>query len=85
MSINPEHFYNALEKEGVSFYTGVPDSLLKNFCFYVNDNVSKKRHIISANEGNAIAIAAGYNLATGGIPLVYMQNSGLGNAINLTP
>ena len=82
MSISPKNFYNALEKEGVSFYTGVPDSLLKNFCFYVNDNVSKKRHIISANEGNAIAIAAGYNLATGEIPLVYMQNSGLGNAVN---
>ena len=82
MSISPENFHNVLEKEGVVFYTGVPDSLLKHFCFYVNDNVSEERHLIAANEGNAIAIAAGYNLGTGKIPLVYMQNSGLGNAVN---
>ncbi len=82
MSISPEKFYNVLEKEGVIFYTGVPDSLLKYFCFYVNDNVPEERHLIAANEGNAIAIAAGYNLGTGKIPIVYMQNSGLGNAVN---
>jgi len=82
VSISPENFYNVLQKEGVIFYTGVPDSLLKPFCFYVNDNVPEERHLIAANEGNAIAVAAGYNLGTGKIPLVYMQNSGLGNAVN---
>ena len=56
--------------------------MLKDFCAYVADHVSKEKNIIAANEGNAIALAAGHNLATGGIGLVYMQNSGLGNALN---
>lgn len=67
---------------GVDFVTGVPDSLLNDFCCYIEENLDPKRHIIAANEGNAIAIACGYHLATGGIPMVYMQNSGLGNAMN---
>ena len=66
----------------MNFFTGVPDSLLNDFCNYIQNNVAADRHIIAANEGNAIAIAAGYNLATGSIPLVYMQNSGLGNSLN---
>ena len=82
MSISPKDFYNDLVQHDINFFTGVPDSLLKNFCGYVEDNVKKPHHIIAANEGNAIAIASGYNLATNKIPLVYMQNSGLGNAIN---
>ena len=60
----------------------MPDSLLKDFCAYLNDNTSKEKNIIAANEGNAIALASGYHLATGKIGLVYMQNSGEGNAIN---
>ncbi len=66
------------------FYTGVPDSLLKPLCDYLMEKwgIDSKHHIIAANEGNATAIAAGYNLATGKIPIVYMQNSGEGNAIN---
>ena len=67
---------------GVDFFTGVPDSLLKNICAYITDHTGKGEHIIAANEGAAVGIAAGYYLATGKIPLVYMQNSGLGNAIN---
>lgn len=67
---------------GVNFFTGVPDSLLKNICAYITDHTGKEEHIIAANEGAAVGIAAGYYLATGKIPLVYMQNSGLGNAIN---
>ena len=60
-----------------------PDSLLKDICAFITKNISKKNHIISSNEGAAIAInVSGYYLATGNIPLVYMQNSGLGNAIN---
>ena len=82
MSIEPENFYLALKEEGINFFTGVPDSLLKEFCLCVDDNVNKDKHIIAANEGNAVALAAGYYLADKSIPLVYMQNSGLGNAIN---
>ena len=82
MSINTAHFFRLIQNEDISFFTGVPDSLLKNFCLCIDNNVSKNDHIIAANEGNAIAIAAGYFLATNKVPIVYMQNSGLGNAIN---
>jgi phosphonopyruvate decarboxylase len=66
------------------FYTGVPDSQLKPLCNYLMDRygIDSKHHIIAANEGNCVALAAGYNLATGKIPVVYMQNSGEGNVIN---
>ncbi len=75
-------FLCLLKDAGISFYAGVPDSLLKEFCFYMNDMLGAESHIIAANEGNAIGIAAGYYLATGKAGAVYMQNSGLGNAIN---
>lgn len=66
------------------FYTGVPDSQLKPFCNYLINTygIDKKHHIIAANEGNSVAIAAGYHLATRKVPVVYMQNSGEGNIIN---
>ena len=80
--IRPSFFYNLLSEYGIEFYAGVPDSLLKNLCAYITDNADKKNNIIAANEGGAIGLAAGYHLATGGIPVVYMQNSGLGNTIN---
>ena len=66
------------------FFTGVPDSLLKPLCDWLLQNygVSPNKHIIAANEGTAVAIAAGYYLATGKIPVVYLQNSGIGNIIN---
>ena len=68
----------------MGFFCGVPDSLLKDFCGYVSDNAKSAgvEHTITANEGSAVAMAAGYHLATGKLPLVYMQNSGLGNAVN---
>ena len=75
-------FYDTLINNGIDFFTGVPDSLLKDFCAYVTDNTLIKDNIIAANEGNAIALAAGHHLATGKFGLVYMQNSGLGNAVN---
>jgi phosphonopyruvate decarboxylase len=75
-------FYEALVNQGVGFFTGVPDSLLKSFCAYITDHTDAKQHIIAVNEGAAIGLAAGYHLAHGTIPLVYMQNSGLGNATN---
>ncbi len=75
-------FHAQLEGIGVGFFTGVPDSLLKQFCAYLKDNVPDERNIIAANEGCAVGLAAGYHLATGKVPLVYMQNSGMGNATN---
>ena len=80
--ISPKIFFEILKSNGINFYTGVPDSLLKDFCAYVTDNVSKKEHIINSNEGAAIALACGHYIATGKPGLVYMQNSGIGNAIN---
>jgi phosphonopyruvate decarboxylase len=80
--LQPDDFYHTLASNGISFFTGVPDSLLKDICAYITDNTDGRHHIIAANEGAAVGIAAGYHLATGEIPLVYMQNSGLGNAVN---
>jgi len=80
--ISPQFFVEVLQRNGIDFYTGVPDSLLKSICAYLQDNISHEKNIISANEGTAVGLAAGYYLATGKIPLVYLQNSGLGNIIN---
>lgn len=68
----------------LDFYTGVPDSQLKALCNYLMDTygINPNHHIIAANEGNCTALAAGYHLATGKIPVIYMQNSGEGNIIN---
>ena len=65
------------------FFAGVPDSQLRPLCDYLIDKYGiSDKHVIAANEGNAVALAAGYHLATGKIPVVYMQNSGIGNVIN---
>jgi phosphonopyruvate decarboxylase len=80
--LNQDKFYNTLKNSGVDFFTGVPDSYLNGFCNYLVDNAGEKEHIIAANEGNAVGIAAGHYFSTGRLPLVYMQNSGMGNAVN---
>lgn len=80
--INLAAFYGHLRSLGVDFATGVPDTLLNNFCLGLDENFPPKHHVIAANEGNAIALAAGFHIATGKVPLVYMQNSGMGNAMN---
>ena len=80
--ISNKDFLKILQKNSIKFFTGVPDSLLKEFLGYLNENISYPNHITAANEGNAIALAIGSFLATGNIPLVYLQNSGLGNTIN---
>ncbi len=69
---------------GSDFFTGVPDSQLKALCDYLMDRygIDPRHHVIAANEGNCAALAAGYHLATGKVPVVYMQNSGEGNMIN---
>lgn len=76
-----ENFVDVL---GCEFYTGVPDSQLKALCNYLMNTygIDEKHHIIAANEGNCTALAAGYHLVTGNVPVVYMQNSGEGNIIN---
>lgn len=73
-----------MELLGSDFYAGVPDSQLKALCNYLMDEYGSNptHHIIAANEGNAVALAAGYHLATGKTPVVYLQNSGLGNIVN---
>ena len=80
--LNCKEFFDLLHENKIDFFSGVPDSLLKFFNSYILDNVDQNQHIITANEGNAIALSSGYYLATKKIGLVYMQNSGLGNAIN---
>lgn len=82
MMIIPDIFFRKLKESGVNFFTGVPDSLLKDICAYIENNASANEHIIAANEGNALSLAMGVYLGTGNIPLVYMQNSGLGNIVN---
>ena len=77
------HLLSACRDAGIDFYTGVPDSQLKGLCdtLYATLGV-QERHIVAANEGNAIGLCAGHFLATGRPALCYMQNSGLGNAVN---
>ena len=76
-----ERFVETMKSAGVDFFAGVPDSLLKSFCAYVTDTCGED-HVIAANEGGAVGLAAGRYLATGRPALVYMQNSGQGNAVN---
>ena len=80
--VDLKQLFVALDEKGVKFFTGVPDSLLNNFCLYMVENIPDGQHVMAANEGNAVAIAAGHYMAAGDVPVVYMQNSGIGNATN---
>ncbi len=80
--IDPLALLQVLRSRDVTFFAGVPDSLLKDFCSCLSDHVAPAEHLVAANEGGAVAAAVGYHLATARTPLVYMQNSGLGNALN---
>ena len=80
--LSPKFLIDLLRGKNIDFFAGVPDSLLKNICAYLSDSVDSSHNIIAANEGAAIGIAAGHYLATGKPGMVYMQNSGEGNAIN---
>lgn len=80
--LETKKFFDSMRAEGIGFFSGVPDSLLKQICAFITDNTDSNNHIIAANEGNAIALGIGYHIATGKVPLVYMQNSGLGNIVN---
>lgn len=81
--IKAEDFIDILNKNNINFFTGVPDSKLQSLCDKITEKYGiSDNHIIAANEGNAVGLACGYNLATGNYPCVYLQNSGLGNIIN---
>ncbi len=77
--IHPSSFIQQLKECNIEMFAGVPDSLLKSFCAYVQDHSA--HNIITAHEGNAIALAAGHYLATKNPAGVYMQYSGIGNAV----
>lgn len=79
--LNQKQVFEILAQHGITFFTGVPDSYLNGFCNYALANFPEQ-NIIAANEGNAVGIASGHYFATEEIPLVYMQNSGMGNVIN---
>lgn len=80
--ISPLNFLCILQAAGLHFFTGVPDSLLKDFNACLLDVLQPSEHLIAANEGAAIGLALGYYIASGSPALVYMQNSGLGNSVN---
>ena len=80
--VDTKEFYDYLNEKGLDFFAGVPDSLLKDLCACIKENSKSEQNIITANEGNAIAIACGRYLSTSKIGVVYMQNSGLGNTVN---
>ncbi len=80
--ISPKLLYKIFKDQGVSFFTGVPDSLLKEICTYIDENTDSCSHVIASNEGTAIGLAVGHYLGSGKLPLVYLQNSGLGNIVN---
>ena len=80
--LDPLLFFTAIKNNGISFFAGVPDSLLKEFCSVLAQETNSNEHVIAVNEGNAIALAAGHYSISGKPSLVYMQNSGLGNAVN---
>ncbi len=79
--MDAKKFIEILESNNVSFFTGVPDSILSSFCNELQNSYSQST-IIAANEGNAIATATGYYLATKNVPMVFLQNSGIGNMLN---
>lgn len=74
--IDPKQFLRLLKKNGINLFCGVPDSCVAPFL----RELKKEKNYVLANEGLAVSFGAGYNLATNKIPLVYLQNSGLGNA-----
>lgn len=77
--LDPATFVKHLQKNDVDFFVGTPDSLLKDVVDYITDHADQ---VTAPNEGSAVAIAAGYHIATGKVPMVYLQNSGLGNTVN---
>ncbi|HSW60706.1 MAG TPA: phosphonopyruvate decarboxylase [bacterium] len=82
MMIDPEKFISFLAEKGTDLFTGVPDSTFKGLTTLINTTNGSFRHLAASNECEAVGIACGYHLATGKIPVVYMQNSGFGKTVN---
>ena len=80
--IAPADFCTYLQSHNISQYYGVPDSLLKSLCAFIDNTFADSQHVITANEGNAMAMATGFHLGSGQPAAVYLQNSGLGNIVN---
>ena len=80
--LNPHTLFNVLQDQQFDFFSGVPDSILKHFLSVLNKKLEKNKYIITANEGNALAICVGYYIATQKVPVLFLQNSGIGNIIN---
>lgn len=80
--IDPQKFVQILKNKGIEFVSGVPDSLLKSLCASISKEYSNNSHVIATNEGSAIALGIGYHLGSNKVPMIYMQNSGIGNIIN---
>jgi len=72
---------NLLKKNNSNFFTGVPDSVLKELSYSLQKK-NKNNHIIATNEGAAVSLGIGHYLSTKNVPCIYMQNSGLSNALN---
>ena len=79
--INTKKLFAFFRKNRINFFSGVPDSVLKNTKIYF-EKMPFTKHMVTSNEGSSIALCIGYHLSTGNLPCAYMQNSGLGNAIN---
>jgi phosphonopyruvate decarboxylase len=82
--LKAEALIDLLKEKSIDYFTGVPDSLLSGLCdcLIAKYGIQPGRHIIAHNEGGCVALAAGYHLATGKTPCIYLQNSGIGNIIN---
>ncbi len=80
--IDPDKFLDAFLDQRINYFTGVPDSLLASLCASIQNRIPIENHVIAANEGSSIALATGHFISSGNPGLVYMQNSGLGNAVN---
>ena len=70
--LNPKEFYELLHSKDINFFTGIPDNMILDFTNYVADHNSDENHIIASHEGLALSLAAGYHLASGKVPLVYL-------------
>lgn len=78
--IQADTFIQRARAQGFSLYAGVPCSYLESFINYVIDD-NDLRYVGTANEGDAVAVVAGAELA-GQRGMVMFQNSGFGNAVN---
>ena len=79
--IQVKNLFKILKKNKIDFFTGVPDSILKNFSTFI-ENLKNNQHVIATNEGSAVSMGIGHYLSTKRTPCIYLQNSGLSNAIN---